>query len=891
MYTKNIFDYYNHYFSSYNPKILFVSYFFDGFGEKGMSTFVYYILIFVFASLVIGLGLFFNQKQKGNKLFLQILSVVFGLVFVCRYMLGRDDIQTIYKLGGTSIKSPILNFFALFLVWFTYSGNLILELYGFFCDVKKLPMLAKCISLPMSLANVCFLSLSFSAIIGANAAATFSARGILFAIEIGISFGYSILILLTTTHKKQKRLPQKNQEEVVTKQYHQTKESANFWQRVWNAIKKASLSVAHFFKKYWFDIFVVLVVFIATMPPYTLQGLFGNVHQIYKCKDFEIPHRIILYIGFVLPIIVHFTLKNKQYQEKKLYLMYICLGTLLSFSYNLRFAEFADPTNWPLHLCNTAMYIMPMVLMFNMKRFFYFTYFINVLGAFLAMLMPNYSDSANMFSTSTVRFYINHYIAFFMPILFVSLKMFPKPKFKQFIYSMIAFACYFVFVLVLNATYTGLFELGRVSKTTDFFFVNSDFIADKLGRWAEDLRDVTSTITVSGVKLTFYPVYQTLFFVVYVLLGLAVWFVYGQCYQIADNLEDMRLRKQKIKVDQLALATQMNGRSAKEPMEVENSNKLILRDFSKKYAGSDVYAVAHANLEVNGGEIFGFLGPNGAGKSTIIKTIVGIQPPTSGQILVCGYDINKQSVEARKQIGFVPDHYALYEKLTGREYINYIADLYNVPLQERTERIDSMVNRFELQGAFDNQIKTYSHGMKQKITIMSALVHNPKIWILDEPLTGLDPNSIYQVKECMKEHAKKGNIVFFSSHIIDVVERICDRIAIIKKGQILLTKSVADIEKNGTLEDFYLTTINGADYLEKLSQVEWQNQLDGGTEQNKKTANGELRIETQSQKNKPLQNLQTQSKSEEPSTSKQAKKAKKIAKKHKNSSKEPKGEN
>ena len=162
------------------------------------------------------------------------------------------------------------------------------------------------------------------------------------------------------------------------------------------------------------------------------------------------------------------------------------------------------------------------------------------------------------------------------------------------------------------------------------------------------------------------------------------------------------------------------------------------------------------------------------------------------------------------QIGFVPDHYALYENLTGREYINYIADLYNVSRAERDERMAEYINRFRLETAIDNPMKTYSHGMKQKITIMSALVHNPKIWILDEPLTGLDPESIFQVKECMKEHAARGNIVFFSSHIIDVVENICDRIAIIRKGQILCTKTVAEIKESGVpLEQFYMGMIDG----------------------------------------------------------------------------------
>ena len=163
-----------------------------------------------------------------------------------------------------------------------------------------------------------------------------------------------------------------------------------------------------------------------------------------------------------------------------------------------------------------------------------------------------------------------------------------------------------------------------------------------------------------------------------------------------------------------------------------------------------MYAVHDDNLEVHGGEIFGFLGPNGAGKSTIIKSIVGIQPITDGSIAVCGYDAERQPVQAKRQIGFVPDHYELYENLTGREYINYIADLYHVSREDRDTRIAHYVSLFMLQGAFDNPMKTYSHGMKQKIAIMAALVHNPRVWILDEPLTGLDPDSIFQVKECMK---------------------------------------------------------------------------------------------------------------------------------------------
>jgi ABC-2 type transport system ATP-binding protein len=261
-------------------------------------------------------------------------------------------------------------------------------------------------------------------------------------------------------------------------------------------------------------------------------------------------------------------------------------------------------------------------------------------------------------------------------------------------------------------------------------------------------------------------------------------------------------------------------------MHGDGSPRLTLRGFAKKYGANKHYSVDHVSFTVKGGEIFGFLGPNGAGKSTIIKSVVGIQTITEGNIEICGYDVERQAVQAKLNTGFVPDHYALYENLTGREYINYIADLYEVDEQTRNETIEKYVARFQLTGSFDNHMKTYSHGMKQKIAIMAALVHNPKVWILDEPLTGLDPNSIFEVKECMKEHAAAGNIVFFSSHIIDVVEKICDKIAIIKKGKLRAVASVEELEARGIdLEAFYLEIIN-ADANAPLVNIGGDNILD-----------------------------------------------------------------
>ncbi len=301
----------------------------------------------------------------------------------------------------------------------------------------------------------------------------------------------------------------------------------------------------------------------------------------------------------------------------------------------------------------------------------------------------------------------------------------------------------------------------------------------------------------------FYPLYQAIFFGAYVLAGAGMWFIYEMAYKFEDSILDIFRRKSLVKADRLALEVSLAGRSLEEPMNIDMTDKIVLDNFSKRYGKSSIYAVKDANLEVCAGDVFGFLGHNGAGKSTIIKSIVGIQPITSGSISVCGYDVDKQSVMAKQCIGFVPDHYALYEKLTGREYLNYIADLYRVSQADRDDAISHYVALFHLDTAIDNQIKTYSHGMKQKVTIMAALIHNPKVWILDEPLTGLDPDSIYQVKQCLKEHAAKGNIVFFSSHLIDIVETVCTKIAIIAKGNILTCDKVCDIE--GGLENYYRT--------------------------------------------------------------------------------------
>jgi ABC-2 type transport system ATP-binding protein len=210
---------------------------------------------------------------------------------------------------------------------------------------------------------------------------------------------------------------------------------------------------------------------------------------------------------------------------------------------------------------------------------------------------------------------------------------------------------------------------------------------------------------------------------------------------------------------------------------------------------------------VKPGEVFGFLGPNGAGKTTTIKMIVGLLRPDAGTIRINGYDTVTQSLEAKRQIAFVPDTPEVYEKLTGVEYLNFIGDIYGVAAADRRQRIERFADIFELTGALADRISGYSHGMQQKLVLMGALLHKPPVWILDEPMVGLDPRSAHTLKELMAEHTRQGNTLFFSTHVLEVAEKLCDRVAIIKKGKIVAAGTLDELRQgqaNESLEEIFL---------------------------------------------------------------------------------------
>ena len=228
---------------------------------------------------------------------------------------------------------------------------------------------------------------------------------------------------------------------------------------------------------------------------------------------------------------------------------------------------------------------------------------------------------------------------------------------------------------------------------------------------------------------------------------------------------------------------------------------LKLEHVSKTYGNKNEKAVDDVSFEVYPGEIFGFVGPNGAGKTTTIKMIVSLLAPNSGKITINGIDNQKDILAAKKQFSYVPDSPELFEKIKGIEYLKFMADVYQVPATERQERIEKYLDIFEIKDAVNDPIGSFSHGMKQKLALVGALIHDPQVFILDEPMVGLDPKASFELKKIMRDHCDRGRSVFFSTHVLDVAEKICDRIAIIKKGRVIEVGTMAEIrEKAGSQE-------------------------------------------------------------------------------------------
>ena len=772
-----------------------------------MNDLKLYIIAFITAILVIGgyslinipLKKYIKNFDAVNKWFLIALGGITGIVILMVLFFVPNVMSSkTYENGHLATWIGCVNLvgvpygehrFLNFLAWLgnaLFLPTAIIVVLDVFFPSKVSKLVNKYISFPVLLVEIWFIFNYIRSLRGSNEV---NFESILLALEVGLSFALSFICLM----------------------------------RDRKDVKVDSWKEIPYFLSYF------LFVFIACLPVNTFStlfntevGYFGALGSSWRVVDFKFVHRLYVYIGIVVPVVIYFVNRDRDVNANKVLILAMSIGVISVFfsdyGYHQIFVKDAannitiNVNHLPIHLCHTALFVVPICVAFKFKKLFYFTYFINVFGAIMAMIWPNVGENSNMFDSGVILFWYNHIAAYSMPLLAVALGLFEKPKMKQMLWSLLFFGIYMASIVVANAwlsNYVAGYDPNKIGSGTDYLFINGTYILDILSDKAYHMLDNKIVWKIGNDTLVIYPLYQFLFFLGYVAIAFGVWFVYSLFFRIADAHKDLHNQIVIMRKQRISFKEKVEMAKISEEQINHDVAKLKFINFSKRYGNSARLSADHVNLEVNGGEIFGFLGPNGAGKSTCIKTTIGIQPVTDGEIEVCGYNVSNQAVEAKKVIGYVPDHYALYEKLTGREYINYIADLYGVNKEDRDQRISKYVDLFELNQAFDNRMQTYSHGMKQKMTIMAALIHNPKVWILDEPLTGLDPQSIYQVKEVMKEHAKAGNIVFFSSHIINVVEKLCSRIAIIKKGQIVYVDTMENVVKKHPegLEEFYMNTI------------------------------------------------------------------------------------
>lgn len=235
---------------------------------------------------------------------------------------------------------------------------------------------------------------------------------------------------------------------------------------------------------------------------------------------------------------------------------------------------------------------------------------------------------------------------------------------------------------------------------------------------------------------------------------------------------------------------------------------LEVSHYQKRYG--DKVAVTDASLTVEAGDIFGFIGHNGAGKTTLIRSIAGVQPTDGGVIRVAGIDISRDPVAAKRLLAYVPDNPDVYDFMTGIQYLTFIADIYEVPAGARQARIAELAGRLELTDALGSAVSSYSHGMRQKLVLIGALLHEPRLLLLDEPFVGLDPRASHELKQMLHELAGRGGAVFFSSHVLEVVEKLCNKVAVIRSGSIVAAGDTDEVRGNESLEDVFLELTDDA---------------------------------------------------------------------------------
>lgn len=720
---------------------------------------------------------FFKKTITLDKLATAVLVVIVCLTFFINIILDNNlGSQKTLNDGRFPAAGTV---FLLILRWLTQLSFGIMVLDNYY-DIKKSRDFVSYIAFPVVIINICVFRFNIISIMGDGM--LYNWRAIIFAVQL------AAMALLSG-----RRLV----DDILTHNF------SDLPKRIGKAAMHGLIYLAAF------------------VPTYFAIVCFGEVGPV--ADNFNAMHRVIIYTIIAVTLILYSVFRKKDREEQWYMLAMLSIAGFIA--YYAYFSHRNILSGLPLHLCYTAITLMVVCFCFRVKSVFYFNYIVNVLGALVAILIPD-ANNITLFTDDHMVFWYCHSFDFILPIVASLLGVFSRPKLKDFFKAVGVFFIYIIIAAFMNGWLNNSPSLnpGGAHKV-DYFFLYGNTLTDMFN-WSTVMKASNVWMfTIGDTTVKIFWLYDLLVFVVFSIMMAVIWGFYAGLYRVEDAHRELARRRKLMKIDKLNMIKEMNGRPMGSPLFEEYTDMVVINNFSKRYTGADKKSVDNLNLEMHEGEVWGFIGHNGAGKSTTIKSLVGIQSITEGQIIVEGYDIAKQPLEAKLKIGYVSDNHAVYEKLTGRDYVYYVADLYLVDKAERDELYEKYVKMFNMENAMDNQIKSYSHGMKQKLMVISTLVHNPKVWVLDEPLTGLDPTSSYLIKKCMREHADKGNIVFFSSHIIEVVEKICDKIAIISDGILRETASMEDIKKsNRSLEDMYLHYIKGVEGVDgERAEIHSQN--------------------------------------------------------------------
>lgn len=727
---------------------------------------VKFLLLICAGALAVVLSFIANFKTKKDSKRFEVLSKIMSLVFLACYLvrlLQEDTIDTVLGYEN-SIFSSTSYFIVIALRAVTVMCVLVTVVAPWFKRKHLLNIVSFIVPVVAAL-NMWYFNINIYAFVDYVKIPSYTLREIQFAIECVLAFGIGIMHLVH------------------------------------------NIFISKSFKPLYKEIPLMLIVAIILTPlcmPYgTLGNIWGDIGE--AIEDFNTTHLSLILGTFAFILIMFLVLRHRKMEDKRYFMNMFVYVMFIQFFYYYSWPF--SPSDIPIHLCHAAVILMLFTYTFRSEKLFYFGFFINTMGALFAMLSPTVHTS--LFTNTGIHFWFEHISIFSVPILSIAIGLFPRPKFKSFVWCMIVFTIYYAIVIFLNAYWW--------DEGANYLFMNGDKIVDvatdvfgptlfpSINNYFAHIKDDVVYVDALGKTLRFFKSYWIGIYVGYIILILIEWLAYFGLFKVADDHYKLHMIKKEKRMDMMNIGKISKKVAKVAPLYPEDAGKVRISHFSKVYSGSNVKSVDDFSLTVNGGEVYGFLGHNGAGKSTTIKSIVGIQTITEGTISICGFDIEKQAVQAKLNIGYVSDNHAVYEKLTGREYINYIANLYLVPAKEREERFEKYVKMFNLTDAIDREIKGYSHGMKQKVVVIASLMHDPKVWVLDEPLTGLDPTSSFQIKECMRDHANRGNIVFFSSHVIEVVEKICDKICIIGHGKLIGEWDLHKLGEQGiTLEQLYM---------------------------------------------------------------------------------------